>query len=431
MLEKFQSLKSSLTGPRAHDHGGSSGAPGKQLRIMLMIHSYWPENSPPQRRWTTLIREFRKSGWDVDVVTPVAHFPEGRRSLPVSEAGRPFRGQKGPLGERIKRVPYIPHSGNSHVARLLDQLISAAMSIPAGLMWRKADVVIVTAPSLPIMVAGYVVAKLRRVPLIVEMRDAWPDLARDARIVKGSVKSIVERVVEAIQKRADLVVSVTEGFAETLRARGVKNVVTVSNGLDLDSVPVFDPPAVDSDTFEALYLGNHGESQRLDVVIRASALVGDSMRLHMVGHGSQRPGLMELAQELNAPVTFHPSLQGSDVLDRYKQADTCIVSLRDDWKSFEATVPSKTYEVMSIGRHVTAIVRGEAARIVKDAECGDVVAWNPEAVAALWRELAADRARLHTGTTGRDWVREHANYPMLAQKYMDTIAALVREKSAV
>ncbi|NVM93931.1 glycosyltransferase family 4 protein [Arthrobacter wenxiniae] len=398
---------------------------------MLLIHSYWPEHSPPQRRWTTLIREFRKADWDVDVVAPVAHFPEGRRSLPREKAGSPFRGQMGPHGERIKRVPYIRHSGNFHAARLVDQVFSAAMSIPAGLMWRKADVVVVTAPSLPIMVAGYVVAKLRHVPLIVEMRDAWPDLARDARIVKGSVKSVVERVVEAIQLRADLVVSVTEGFAETLRARGVKNVVTISNGLDLDSVPVFEPPAQERDTFEALYLGNHGESQRLDVVVRASALVGDSMRLHMVGHGTQRPGLMDLAEELNAPVTFHESLHGQDVLNRYKKADTCIVSLRDDWKSFEATVPSKTYEVMSIGRHVTAIVRGEAARIVQEADGGDVVAWKPEAVAELWRTLAADRTRLQAGTSGRDWVREHANYPSLALKYMDTIGALVRSKSAV
>lgn len=409
----------------------SADSSGKPLRIMLMIHSYWPEHSPPQRRWTTLIREFRKANWDVEVVAPVAHFPVGRRTLPASKAGRPFRGQIGPLGERIKRAPYVPHSGHSHGARLLDQLVSAAMSIPAGLMWRSADVIVVTAPSLPIMVSGYVVAKLRRVPLIVEMRDAWPDLARDARIVKGNVKSLVERVVEAIQLRADMVVSVTEGFAETLRARGVKNVVTVSNGLDLNSVPVFALPPAERPVFEALYLGNHGESQRLDVVIRASALVGDSMHLHMVGHGTQRPALMELARELNAPVTFHPSLQGEDVLHRYEQADTCIVSLRDDWKSFESTVPSKTYEVMSIGRHVTAIVRGEAARIVKEADCGDVVSWKPEAVAELWRGLAVDRSRLQTGTSGRDWVRKHANYPLLAQSYMENIAAVVSEKSRV
>lgn len=396
-----------------------------------MIHSYWPEHSPPQRRWSTLIREFRAAKWDVDVVTPVAHFPHGKRELPLKLAGSPFRGQKGLHGERIKRVPFIPHSGNFHAARLIDQVFSAGMSIPAGLMWRKADVIIVTAPSLPILIAGYLVAKLRGVPLIVEMRDAWPDLARDARIVKGNVKSLIERVVEAIQLRADLVVAVTEGFAQTLRDRGVKNVATVSNGLDVTAIPSFAPVPLERDVLEVLYLGNHGESQRLDVVIRASALVGESMHLHMVGHGTKRPDLMKLAVELGAPVTFHPSLHGQDVRDRYESADTCVVSLRDDWKSFEATVPSKTYEVLAIGRHVTAIVRGEAARIVKDAGGGDVVAWNSEAIAGLWHDLAADRARLQTGSSGREWVEKHANYPVLAKDYMSLISALILETSRV
>lgn len=398
---------------------------GSGLRIMLLAHSYWPENSPPQRRWSTLIREFRSAGWDVDAVVPVAHFPQGKRTLPRDIAGTPFRSHKGVHGERILRIPYLPHSGNFHAARLIDQIFSAAMSIPAGIFWRKPDAVIVTAPSLPILVAGFVVAKARRVPLIVEMRDAWPDLARDARLVKGNVKSLVERVVEAIQFRADLVVAVTEGFAETLRQRGVKNVATVSNGLDVASVQSFAAPAPERDVLEALYLGNHGRSQRLDAVIRASALVGPAMHLHMVGHGTDRPALVKLAAELNAPVTFHDSLHGQDVLDRYESADTCIVSLRDDWKSFEATVPSKTYEVLAVGRHVTAIVRGEAARIITDAQAGDVVPWKPEAIAALWQDLAADRSRLDAGTSGREWVSNNANYPVLARKYMREISAVV------
>lgn len=400
------------------------------LRIMLLAHSYWPEHSPPQRRWTSLIREFRKEGWDIDVVAPVAHFPQGTRTLPKTHAGRPFRAQRGPHGERVLRVPFLPHSGDFHAARLVDQIFSAAMSIPVGLFWRKPDAVIVTAPSLPILVAGFVVAKTRRVPLIVEMRDAWPDLARDARIVKGNVKSLVERVVEAVQFRADLVVAVTEGFAETLRRRGVKHVATVSNGLDVDSVPSFSAPALEQDVFEALYLGNHGKSQRLDAVVRASALVGPAMHLHMVGHGTHRQELMKLAAELNAPVTFHDSLQGQAVLERYELADSCIVSLRDDWKSFEATVPSKTYEVLAIGRHVTAIVRGEAARIIREAQGGDVVAWKPEAIAELWRSLAANRNRLDAGTSGREWVSANANYSVLAMKYMELIAAVANEHAA-
>jgi glycosyltransferase involved in cell wall biosynthesis len=400
------------------------------MRITLLTHSYWPEHSPPQRRWTAMIKVFSHSGWDVDVVTPVAHYPFGRRTLPRRMAGQPFQLQKGQFTEKIMRVPYLRH-GNSRAARLVDQGYSAMLSVPAGMLLQKPDVVIVTAPALPSLAAGYVLAKLRRVPLIVEMRDAWPDLARDARLVQGSVKSLAEHVVEFVQQRADLVVTVTEGFAETLRTRGIRNVATVSNGLNLDAIPVMDAPELERPVFEALYLGNHGESQRLDVAIRAAALVGDSMHLHLVGHGTQRPALEKLARELKAPVTFHAPLHGEAMMERYASADTCIVSLRDDWKSFETTVPSKTYEVLAVGRHVTAMVRGEAARIVADAEAGDIVASDPEAMAALWRELAADRGRLVRNGDSRQWVKAHAEYEQLASRYMDLITDLLGKAPVV
>ncbi|MCO4238663.1 glycosyltransferase family 4 protein [Pseudarthrobacter sp. MDT3-28] len=364
------------------------------------------------------------AGWQVDVVTPVAHAPHGRRQLPRSVAGRPLLAQKGKYAELIRRVPYLWH-GNSHATRFIDQCFSALLSVPLGLLTRPSDVLIVTAPSLPMLGAGYALARFRRIPLVVEMRDAWPDLARDARLVQGNVKSLAERAVEFVQRRADLVVTVTEGFAETLRDRGLKNVATISNGVRLETLPVLDAPALEREVFEALYLGNHGKSQRLEIAIQASALVGHSIHLHMVGHGVQRPALEKLAKELNAPVTFHDSLHGQDVLDRYASADTCVVSLRDDWKSFDTTVPSKTYEVLALGRHVTGIVKGEAARIVAEAGAGDIVPSNPEAVAALWRDLAANRGKLIRNGDGRHWVKEHADYPVLAARYMDLIRDLL------
>jgi hypothetical protein len=388
------------------------------------VHSYWPESSPPQRRWTALLQEMCAAGWDIDVVTPVAHAPAGRRELPPETAGRAFRRQKGQFTEVIRRVPYLPH-GNSQLARFVDHCFSAVMSVPLGLLTRRPDVVIATAPSLPILAAGYLLARLRGVPLIVEMRDAWPDLARDSRMVKGRIKSVVEVAVDYIQHRADLVVTVTDGFAETLRSRGIKKVATISNGLHVDTIPALGPPEPEREVFEALYLGNHGASQRLEVVIRASALVGDGMHLHLVGDGNRKPALQKLARELNAPVTFHPSLHGKAVMDRYASADTCIVSLRDDWKSFDTTVPSKTYEVLAVGRHVTAIVIGEAARIVQDADAGDIVASGPEAVAELWRELAVNRSRLVRDGSSRQWVKEHADYSLLAERYMALVAELL------
>ncbi len=413
-----------LKGHHSHHHVPETG--GSPLRVLLLTHSYAPEHSPPQRRWTQFVRAFRHEGWDVDVVAPIAYrIPDGR-ILPKDVGGRSFRCDEGEFGEQVRRVPIIPHS-HSRLGKLMCHLFSAGMSVPAGLWGPRPDVVLVTVPSLPILGAGYALAVLRRRPLVVDMRDAWPDLARDARIVKGNAKSLVEEAVTAIQSRADRVVTVTYGFAQALRERGITRVDTVTNGVRLSSIEPLGPPEKVPGPLKVLYLGNHGESQRLGLIIRAASIAGDSVQLTMVGHGVNKGKLIELARKLKVNVDFHPPAHGDKLRQFYEQADTCVVSLRDDWKSFETTIPSKTYEVLSIRRHITAVVLGEARTIVESSGAGHVVAADPVAIAKLWSELQEDRARLDVGDGGRDWVKVNADYDNLSSDYVKILRNVVNQ----
>ena len=382
---------------------------------LLLAHSYWPEHSPPQRRWQSLIPHLVQRGWQMTVVAPVAHYgfgPDADRST----RGRVGRGRPGPVGETIVRVPYLT-ARDSRLPKLVDQLVTAGGSALRTLTVRGHSVVIVTAPSLPLLASGWFAARLRGKPLVVEMRDAWPNLATEAGVLQGRAQRIINWAVATIQDRADLVVTVTEGFAETLRERGVRRVRTVRNGVRLEQTPVLDPPPLERDRLEVLYLGNHGESQRLERLIQAAALVGPDMRLTLVGQGSQKTELQRVAVASGAPVRFLGPVYRDEVFEQYRQADSLVVSLRDDWKSFEATVPSKTYEVMAVGRHLTAVVRGEAARILEDAGVGDVVGSSAQEIAQLWRGLIEDRSRLMTDGGGRSWVADNADYADLAERY--------------
>lgn len=366
------------------------------------------------------MRHFRSRGWDIDVVAPLAHEPPCPRRR--SGGTRAFRRETGRHGENVLRVPYLPHP-TTRLGRFADHCFSAAASVPAAVFrCARPDVVIATVPSLPVLLAGYLTAKARNVPFVVDMRDAWPDLARDARIGSGTAKGLAETAIDAIQARSDLVVTVTRGFAEALHRRGTVRVATVSNGVDTAVVPHLPPPAARTGPLEVLYLGNHGESQGLDVVIEAAALAGGTVHLTMVGHGVRRRELVALADSLDAPVTFHEPVRGARVMDFYRRADTCVVSLRADWTSFEMTIPSKTYELLAIGRHVTGIVQGEARSVIEQAAGGDIVPADAAAVAALWKELAEDRSRLRTGASGRDWVRRNASVEALAGQYMTLLA---------
>ena len=379
--------------------------PETDVRLLLLTSSYWPEHSPPQRRWMSLIRNMRDQGWAVSVVAPVAHYGPGP-DYSSDTKGRAWRAQPGFLGEKIYRVPHLL-LGDNRVFKLANQLVGAAGSVLRGVATGRQDAVLVTAPSLPLLGSALLVARFKGLPLVVEMRDAWPNLAEDASLVRGGSKSVINSAVEYVQNRADLVVTVTEGFERTLRERGVADVVTVRNGIQMDRTPRLEAPPVQRERLEVLYLGNHGESQALDVLIRAAALVGDDMRLTLVGHGSQKPALRRLAMELGATVRFLPPEYREAVFARYQEA-----------------------EVLAVGRHITGIVRGEAANVLTEAGEGDIVECKPQEIAQLWRELAADRSRLQPAGTGREWVKSHANYSDLSCRYGDLLRQTIREHQA-
>lgn len=387
-------------------------------RLQLLIHSYWPESTPPQRRWQRLTESLRADGWEVDVVTPAAnerHTPAAR----LPEGSFTLRPQQGPSGEHLRRVPYLLLR-NSRIGRFLSDAVSSVLMVPRAVCAPRPDVVLATVPALPVICAGWLAARLRGAPLVIDMRDAWPELAREAEVKAGPAGRVMEAVVTGIQRRAELVVTVTAGFAERLRSRGVERVETISNGVTLEEIPQLEHRERVPGELRVAYLGNHGESQTLDKVIEAVKTIHEraevSVTLRLVGSGTQKEQLIGLADGCPA-VQFHEPVHGDEVWDHYRWADTALVSLRTDWASFAWTVPSKTFELLGLGKHITATVTGEAAEILAQAENVCVVDSCPQALVETFTALARDPGSTPVSRSGRRWVAEHADLPRLGERY--------------
>lgn len=375
----------------------------RRPRVLLITHSYRPERTPPARRWAAVVAALRAAGWDVDVVAPGG-----------------LRAVTGPDGERVLRTPRLPLGEAGRNGRFLEAVVHAVLAVPRGLATRRPDVVVATVPALPVVVPGVVLSRLRRRPLVLEMRDAWPDLGHEAGVQQGVLGAAMERVVTGGQRAARLVVTVTDGFAETLRGRGVRVVRTLGNGVDLARLAVAPPRERGAGELHVLYLGNMGESQGLERLVDAAAALRRTrpgVRVRLVGEGTRRAALQARNAELGSPAEVRGPVQGADVAGQYAWADTLVVALRPDWPSFRHTVPSKTYEVLSVGRHVTGMVTGEAARTLEEAGGADVVGPEAADLAAHLTALADDPARTRVGRGGRDWVRRHADLPAVARRY--------------
>lgn len=372
-------------------------------RLLLVTHSYRPERTPPARRWDAVVRALREAGWEVDVVAPGG-----------------WRPRRGDHGERVLPTPRPARAPDGRNGRFAAAVVHALLAVPRGLAAPRPDVVAATVPALPVVVPGLVLARLRRRPLVLEMRDAWPDLAHEAGVHQGLLGAAMERVVTGGQRAARVVVTVTEGFAETLRGRGMREVVTLANGVDVDRVPVAPPRERAAGQLHVLYLGNLGESQGLERLVEAAARLRRShpgVRVRLVGEGTRRAELERLNASLGSPAELLPAVPPEDVPAQHAWADTLVVALRSDWPSFRHTVPSKTYEVLATGRHVTGQVTGEAAALLRRAGGGDVVGPSAAELTAHLAALADDPARTRVGGSGRAWVGLHGDLPTTARRY--------------
>ncbi|WP_396278362.1 glycosyltransferase family 4 protein [Glutamicibacter creatinolyticus] len=385
------------------------------MRILLLTHSFWPDISPPQRRWAVFTREFASADHLIDVVAPRVF---DQNLIKISQRSAP------PAGVTVYRYPSIGKPGTM-VGKLLKHAIDALRSIPTALRTPKPQVVIATVPAIPTLAVGYLISRIRRTPFVVDLRDAWPDLLQDSQVLRIAwLEPLVSRILTFMIHRSDLVVTVSEGFAQKLTSEGERKAITISNGVDIDRYGMELLATQRGEKLRVLYLGNLGRSQGLDLVIRAAALAEGKVQLRIVGQGTEKNSLQELAAGLGVDVDFRDPVYGPSVLDNYAWADTCLVTLRSDWDSFEHTIPSKLYELLFLDRHITGLVKGEAAEIIRASGSGHVIEQSHQALAEHFLSLYSERSRLTTGRAGSQWVGRNAALPTLGQRYLRELKRL-------
>lgn len=420
------------------------------MRILLVTHYYPPEFGAPQRRWQQLVREFRAAGHHVIVVTSPPHYPAGTLDPNLRRAYGPGTANWGEFGEYVIRTAYLPHRPDV-VTRTADHLVAAAdatrrILFRLGRADMRPDVVISTAPGIPSLFVGQAVSWLFGIPGIAEMRDAWPDLvthmhvnslaeegkqngiARCVHRLGALVKRVVHDGITRFQRLSTKVVTTTEGFAHVLEKRGVVAPVVIRNGVNLEQTAMVPPWQPHEGPLRVLYFGNKGRSQGLETLVEAAAIAqrrGTPLEVKIVGHGVAHDQLLELAEVLEAPVEVLDRVEAHRAREFYTWADTVVVSLKD-WEPFEWTVPSKTYEILAVGRHITACVRGETARIVARSGAGDVIApGDAKALADHFVRVVRYPELLDRRGLGRRWLVNKASMAFLSSSYLALLEEVV------
>lgn len=372
------------------------------MQVLFITDNFPPERNAPASRVYEQACYWVRWGHQVTVLTCAPNFPEGK----VYEGYRNRWYQVDVMdGIRVVRVKTFIAANAGVGLRTLDFLSFMIMAFFVGLFQTRPDVVVATSPQFMAVVGGYLLAAVRGLPFVFELRDLWPASIEAVGAVRDSVLlRRLEQLELFLYHGSTKVVALSPAFKDNLVKRGVSpdHVAVVISGVDMGrySPRPADPVLIEElglrDCFVVGYLGTHGMAHALDRVLEAAELLRDSpaVRFLFIGAGAARDSLIaEASRRRLTNVIFLPA-QAKDKMPAYWSiCDVALVHLKNA-PLFATVIPSKIFEAMGMGKAILlAAPAGEATRIVAGAGAGVIVPpEEPAQLASAVRRLCEDRA---------------------------------------
>lgn len=387
----------------------------RPVRVLLLTQWFDPE---PTFKGLVFARELVRQGFEVEVVTGFPNYPGGR----VYPGYRiKWLQREMAEGVQITRVPLYPNHDQSAIKRVLNYASFAASSLIYGLfMAKRADVIYAYHPPLTVGITASLLKLLRRIPVVYDIQDMWPDTLRATGMLSNTkALGLVAAVCRWVYRRVDRIVVLSPGFKGLLVERGVPAVKidVIYNWADEAALaaPSGQLPAAfpAPDRFRILFAGNMGKAQALVAVLDAAALLqtrGSRVCFVLLGGGVERDSLQQQAAQRGlANVVFLSAVPMAEVGTYLQATDALLVHLRKD-PLFEITIPSKTQAYMVAGKPLLMAVNGDAADLVRQSGGGVVAeSENAAGLAQAADALAhtAPQALATMGVQGKQFYAKH------------------------
>lgn len=378
-----------------------------------------------------------KYGHKVSVITSFPSYPQGVVSQEYRDK---LHTQESLDGVTIYRTwSYISPHKNS-INRIWNYISFMFSSLVRGInLNKKYDVVIATSPPLFIGVSGIVLSKYRRVPLIFDIRDIWPDIAVEAGIFKPENPLILasKQLAKYIYYYANHLTPVTLSKKMKIKRSGIpeSKISVVSNGVDFDQIKSKTATCWRSKLdlqgkFIIGYAGLIGIAQGIGRLINVADILRRKKDIHflIVGDGVEKDELVKRVEDLELQnVTFIQSQPREEIPNILAEIDLSVVPLVN--KNLSDAVPSKLLEAWACRKPVLLIAAGESAEIVRNAQGGSIV--SPEQtkkIAAEIERLKSDPKILETyAENGYKYVKNNFDRKYLAKMMEEIIFKIVKK----
>ncbi len=401
------------------------------MRIVVWGINYAPEITGISPHNVALCEFLHGAGHVVEMVSTFAYYPEWSKR--PEDRGKIYR------TDRINDVPvhrcwhYVPHRVTP-LKRIFHEGTFVFFSTLRVLALPKPDVYVVVSPPLLLGAAAWLVSLIKGAPFVFHVQDLQPDAAVGLGMLKeGWLTRALFALERFAYEKATKVSGISPEIIAAFRRKGVPEgkLILYPNSVELPDLAQL--PArghfrakhsFATDDFLAIYAGNLGVKQGLDVLIDAARELSADPRIRIVlcGNGAARPELARRIEESKlANISLLPLQRGRDYEELLADADLSLITQQSG--SGNSFFPSKLLVTLAhLSPVLTVADFGSAlADAVQTGGFGlNVAPSGPGELAAALRRLSGDKQQL------ADWSRAGRSYVEQFDRSR-VISAFVRE----
>ncbi len=323
---------------------------------------------------------------------------------------------------------YIPRNLTSKIQRYLNYFTFALSSFINLFRIEKPDVIIVSSPPVSVLILGFWYAKIKKIKMIIDLRDMWPEAAISLKIVKkGFLTQILERLVLKSYHYSKKILINTEGFRNILINRYMVNpnkIFYLPNGFNIEKhIDIKDSIKLGNieNQFKVFYSGLLGWAQNVELIVKTAKVAQDlnsHIKFLIIGEGGLKKDLEEMIKRdklHNISIIDYQEKKKLFELMGGCNLGLITYTIND---TFRKNIPSKIFDYMFLEKPVLINLKGEASKLIEDGEFGFCLETNdPVEFFKKIQEISQkDKEISILGKNGFEYLKKNFNKKDLLQK---------------
>lgn len=341
-------------------------------KVLIVSEVFYPE----EFKINELAIDWKNKGYDVDILTMVPSYPSSKIFY-----GYENRWYQKELwnGMNIYRVKAVTGYKNSLFKKLLKyfafMLMGSLVSLKIG---KKYDYIFgFQVGPLTAMVPAIILKQFYKKPVTLWIQDIWPDSVyaygfKKTKILEFFLNSFVKYVYKN-----------TSSFGISAKGFEKKIISFLSENKEISYAPNW-ADYLDKDLekirfsyddkIHFTFAGNIGSVQNLENIIESFGKIDDKYlekaQLNIIGDGSHLEKLQNIVKENSFKNIIFWGRKPRGEIYKYLSASNFLIVSLIDKEIFSLTVPAKTQTYIATGKPIIAIIKGEAADIIRENQLG-------------------------------------------------------------